>query len=137
MKRNEIRTKIRYNIRESTAEIWANAELNYWINDVQKEVASVLNPEYNPDLIQIYSVSAASGTDNYTLASVDPPFLRMLGNADLASNTYVRTPISVVRPQITDQYAYHTSKKISYLRDDKLYLHPTPGSSEDNKLITF
>jgi hypothetical protein len=134
VKRNEIRTKIRYNIRESTAEIWAEAELNYWINDVQKEVAALLNPIYNPDLIQIHSVSFASGSTAFDLPAT---FLKLLGNADLASTTYVEIPISVVRPNIIDDYSYNSSKPVCYLKNNKLNLWPVPADTHIDKLVSF
>jgi len=134
MTRTEIRTKIRYNIREATAAVWADAELNYWINDVQREVSHLLHPTYNPKLIEMSSISVAS---NDNTVSLPTGFIQMLGNADLASNTYVYTPIHLVRPKIIGDFAYDTNKKICWLQSDLLYLHPTPTTSEDGKLIRF
>jgi hypothetical protein len=134
MKRNEIRTKVRYNIRESTPEIWADAELNYWIDDVQREVANRLHHIYNPKLVQMHSASAASGTANYDLPT---RYLDILGNADLNDETYVVTPINLVRPTVLGEFAYDSSKKIIYIQNNDFYLWPTPGSSENNELVRF
>jgi len=128
MKRSEIRTKIRYNIRETTAQVWANAELNYWINDVQKEVAIALHPNYNPKLIQIKTQVVSTGIASYDLPS---DFLMLIGHADLNSESYVYTPPNLVRPVILDEYGYTASTKICYIRNNEINFHPTPTSVED------
>jgi len=130
VKRNEIRTKIRYNIRESTADVWADAELNYWINDVQREVAAALNPMYNPELIQLKTQVLTSGTAFYDLPS---DFLKIIGNGDVNSNPYILVPPDLARPMIIDEYSYDSSKKFFYIRDNDVYLYPTPGASEDGQ----
>lgn len=134
MKRNEIRTKIRYNIRETTAQVWAEAELNYWINDVQKEVAAVLDPAYSPKLTQIKTQVVTTGSAFYDLP-ID--FLKILGNADLDSVVYVYVPPGLVRPQLLDKYSYNSDKKIFYIRDNDIYLHPVPTASENGEGLFY
>ena len=134
MKRSEIRTKIRYNIRESTAQVWADAELNYWINDVQRDVAALLDPSYNPNLIRIQTTTAVSGTVSYDLPT---DYLTMIGNADCGGNIYVYAPPNMVRPLILDEYGYITSKRFFYIRQNDIFLNPTPGASEDQQGLFY
>ena len=73
---SEIRTRVRYHLREATANIWTDAELTDHINLAQKYVALRLDSKYLPQLMKLDLI--AFSTDATEDLATD--FLKAVGN---------------------------------------------------------
>ena len=74
MQLSDIRTRVRYILREPTASVWSDAEINAEINLAQRYVASNVVPKYLPELIQPDTDTVVAATYAYDL---DTDFLKM------------------------------------------------------------
>lgn len=119
MDRSDIRTRVRYNLRETTASVWTDAELNAHIDQAQRYVASQLSDRYLPKLLKKDTDTVSLPTVIYNLAA---DFMRMASDVDVGGTNF-----PLVSPQegkVTLNYgANHifSAKTVSWVLDDDLY----------------
>lgn len=119
MTRSDIRTNVRYNIRETTANVWTDSELNGHIDLAQRYVASKLSSRYLPELVQFGSDTVALPTTSYAL---DTDFMKMAGNPTVNGGEYpLVDPEEGVRTSNYGTNHIFSNKKVSYVLNDLLY----------------
>lgn len=130
MQLSDIRTRVRYYLREDTANVWADAELTNLINLAQRYVVARLDHRYIPDNVTAKSESAAAG--GYTLPS---DFVKMAGDvtyqASAESDMIIYPLVPIEEFQKVRAYGTNhlmTNKKIAYLADGKMNTFPTNSS---------
>jgi hypothetical protein len=127
MQLSEIRTRVRYHLREATANVWADAELTAHINLAQRHIASRLNPEYLTQLIQTAD-NVYSGSN----ANLPTEFLKMAGSPYNATTGDVYDFLSLAEaiPWISQSatpsnVGLFTLKRISWIQNQDLYVNPS------------
>lgn len=137
MQLSEIRTIVRYRLRETTASVWSDAELTNEINIAQRYVASIVNAKYMPEILTIdSSQTTVSGTSEYTLPS---NFLKFAGYTNIGSSLYKAfdDPVEAYRISFLSANDIDADNKIVWAANNKLNVHPTPSSSGDTIKIVY
>lgn len=121
MQLSDIRTRVRYHLRESTASIWADAELTAQINLAQRHIASRLDVKYLPQLTQFATLAFAG-------LSKDLPtgFLRPAGNP-YGADGVIYPLVSLAEAtdylgQGADANSLLTSRTFSYIINQDLFI---------------
>jgi hypothetical protein len=127
MQLSDVRTRVRYHLREATANTWADAELNAHINLAQRHIASRLNPEYLTQLVQI-EATAFTGVN----ANLPTEFLKMAGSPYNATTGDVYDFMTlgeaiqwISQSSTPSNVGLFTSKKVSWIQNQDLYVNPT------------
>lgn len=131
MQLSDIRTRVRYHLREANASIWADAEIDSHINLAQKWLALRLDQRYLPQLIQVQTYTYDLGTpDKNDLPST---FVKPAGDPYAADgDVYPLIPMDEAVKYIShtyDSYSILSDKRISWIQNDDLYIRPEATSS--------
>ena len=124
MQLSDIRTRVRYHLREATASVWTDAELLGHINQAQKFVANLANPLFLPKLVKIAAETIAS--DKITIPT---DFLKMAGDVWVTTTAQIYRFIDsrmaiTLRYGTTSGHLLH-SKHICYIDENELMFNPT------------
>lgn len=135
MQLSELRTRVRYHLREATANTWADAELTSHINLAQRYIALRLDIKYLPQLIQSANLSFAASVN----ANLPTEYLKVAGEPfDFATgDVYPIIPpvdIGETRANYADSDSLFTSRKFSWIQDQDLFV---PGSLTATIVFTY
>ena len=126
MNLGEIRTEVRRHLKETTADVWLDAELNSLINRSCKFLVSLLHENYLKEMIQPGIVLVVASTVNYDLPT---RFVRLVGSLfDTTNNeVYSFKPIAEVGQQRSGANTYMANtEKIVYIANNDFYIYPVP-----------
>lgn len=127
MNLSELRTRVRYLLKEASPNVFTQDEITAWINLAQRYVASRLVPEFLHSLALVTDIS-------FTGINADLPdrFMRILGDPYVASDgeyyEHVRAseaPQWIKQSTTAGSVGLFVNKKISYITNDDLYINPT------------
>lgn len=122
MELSEIRTRVRYLIRETTANVWTDQEITDLINLAQRFVALRLDAKYLPQLIQSSDLSFTGVNQN-----LPSSFLKAAGDP-INSSTGDIYPLKTIKEgfeikaQNLDSDSIFASRIVSWIQDNDLYL---------------
>jgi len=130
MQLSDLRTRVRYYLREATANTWTDVELNALINLAQRHVAFRLDTHFLTQLVQVSTLSFAS-VNNADLPST---FLKTLADPynDSTGDVYPLKPVQDAISTISETYdsnSLFVNKRVSWITNNDLYIRPTPGST--------
>lgn len=80
MTRLQIQTRVRYNLREASASVWSDQELQDQIYLAQRYVATKLHESYLTELIQNQSVTLATADNVVDTDALPSDYIRVAGN---------------------------------------------------------
>ena len=127
MQLSAIRTRVRYNLRENTANTWSDAELTAHINLAQRHIAGRLKPDLLTQLVQV-ETTAFTGVN----ANLPSEFLKMAGSPYNATLGDVYDYMSLAdavkwisQSSTPSSVGLFTSKKVSWIQNQDLYVNPT------------
>ena len=116
MQLSDIRTEVRYILREPTASVWSDAEINAEINLAQRYVASNVAPKYLPELIKQDSATGATNTYAYDL---DTDYLQMAAD-DVVEISVSGTANRIFKIVTPDQALLDYSFQTNHALDGRL-----------------
>jgi len=128
MQLSDIRTRVRYYLREATASVWTDAEINALTNLAQRYIASRLRPELIPGLIVLKTESISGATSSWTLPT---DFIEMVSSPYhvSAAGAYTHLPLKSHEEFVKTSGFHQThlmyQKQESMLADGKLYVQQT------------
>jgi hypothetical protein len=135
MQLSDIRTRVRYGLREATASVWSDAEITAEINLAQRYIALHVPVKYLPDLIQIDTDTFVAGTAHYDL---DTSFLKMASDVDVGASTFTL----VTYEEVIKAMGYSANHalygcKLAYVSNYDLYLYPVTAPTAGQTLTWF
>ena len=137
MQLSDIRTRVRYHLRESSASIWADAEINAWINLAQNFVALRIHPQLIPSIVTTATVVYAQ---NVASASLPADFLKAAGDGyGTLGNAF---PFKELREVIKQGYSHNldansffTNRRACWVEvvsgTKTLFISPTTHAAEN------
>jgi len=131
---SDIRTSVRYRLRETSASVWTDAELNNEINIAQRIVAKLIKPEFIPELFKIDETgTTVVSQEQYNLPS---DFLKMAGDAYIGGDRYlfISSIAEIMRIKKIAGNDIDYQKKICYLSQDKIGFFPVPTVANNYSL---
>jgi len=78
--RLEIQTRVRYNLREATASVWTDAELQAQINLAQRYIATQLDESYLTELIQLQSYTITVPENIIDTDALPADYIKVVGD---------------------------------------------------------
>ncbi|MGQ4895055.1 MAG: hypothetical protein ACP6IQ_10585 [Candidatus Njordarchaeia archaeon] len=128
MQLSDIRTAVRYRIREASASVWSDAELNQEINLAQNIVAMYASPDLLKELTNIVNASITIGQE----LQIDVTnYLRVIGDGYVNNNRYyyISDISEVIRIKNLSSADIDYQKKICYVYNKQLGFFPILSSS--------
>lgn len=125
MLRSEIRTRVRYFLRETTASVWTDTEINDQIDLAQRYVAYLLDTRHLPQLVQSDSKTSTGAA----YEDLNAAFMKMASDPSVAGAIHPLVSISdamVIKNY--DAYQPNYQQKISWIQNNDIYFSPTPTS---------
>jgi len=128
MQLSDIRTRVRYYLREATANVWLDAELTALVNLAQRYIASRLRPELIPGLIVLKTENISGSTSSWTLPT---DYIEMVSSPYhiSAAGAYTHLPLKSHEEFVKTSGFHQThlmyQKQESMLADGKLYVQQT------------
>lgn len=122
---------VRYRLRESTASVWSDAELNSEINLAQRYVASQVNAKY---LTELFSTDASKLTsEGDTDYDIPTDFLKFAGDVYVNTTRWVvvEDVKQALRMRYSDSNDIDNLNYIAYMAYNQLILHPAPSTTGD------
>jgi len=131
MQLSELRTRVRYHLREATANTWADAELTSHINLAQKYIGSRLNPELVPALVLLKTETVTTAASSWDLPT---DYIRMASDPWFIGTGSVYNKCPFVNPKKFGELSAHDPTNIFYQKyastviNNDLYLTQTVAS---------